>query len=86
MGKSDSPIYWCRSVLNNNHYSCETADRINQWLVEFFEDLLKMLEFRGVKLSDGVKSRYIGESMHFLSSQLEYSSKALPQTEEASRY
>ncbi len=86
MGKSDSPIYWCRSVLNNNHYSCETADRINQWLVEFFEDLLKRLEFRGVKLSDEVKSRYIGESMHFLSSQLEYSSKALPQTDEASRY
>ena len=86
MSKRDSPIYWCRSVLNDNHYSCEIADRINQSLVEFFEDLLRRLECRGVKLSDEVKSRYIGESMHLVSSQLEYSSEASPQTDEASRY
>ncbi len=63
MGKSDSPIYWCRSVLNNNHYSCEIADRINQWLVEFFEDLLKRLECREIVFTDELKNQYINESI-----------------------
>jgi hypothetical protein len=66
MGKSDSPIYWCRSVLNNNHYSCETADRINQWLVEFFEDLLKMLECREIVFTDELKNQYINESINMV--------------------
>ena len=59
MGKSDSPIYWCRSVLNNNNYSCEMADRLNQWLVEFFEDLLKRVECREIVFTDESKNQHI---------------------------
>jgi len=67
MGKSDSPIYWCRSVLNNNHYSCEMADRLNQWLVEFFEDLLKRVECRERVFTDELRNQCINESMSLIS-------------------
>ena len=63
MGKSDSPICWCRSVLNNNDDSCEIADRLNQWLLEFFEDLLRRLECREIVFADELNNQYINESI-----------------------
>jgi hypothetical protein len=63
MSRSDSPIYWRRNVLDTNHCSYKIADRLNQWLVEYFEDLLRRLECRDVALTDEIKSRYINESI-----------------------
>jgi len=71
MGKSDSPIYWCRSVLNNNNYSCKMADRLNQWLVEFFEDLLKRVECREIVFTDESKNQHINESMSLISEMIQ---------------
>jgi len=63
MGRSDSPIYWRRNDLDTNHCSCKISDRLNQWLLEYFEDMLRRLECRAVVLADEIKSRYINESI-----------------------
>lgn len=66
MNNRDSPIYWRRNCLNNDHHSCRMADRINRWLVVFFEDLLKRLECRDMICTDDLKDHYMHESMNFI--------------------
>ena len=63
MEKSDSPLYWRRSFLNIPHYSYEISDRLNQWLVGFFEELLIRSEHGEITYTDESKSRYINESI-----------------------
>jgi len=66
MDESDSPLYWQRNFLNTNHYFYEIADRLNQWLVEFFEELLTRLECGEIACTDESKSRYINESISLI--------------------
>ncbi len=62
MGESDSYLYWRRNSTDFNNHSSEIADRLNQWLVEFFEYLLEKLESREIVLTDETKNKYISES------------------------
>ena len=63
MEKSDSPLYWQRGFLDIHHYSYEISDRLNQWLVEFFEELLIRTEYGEITYTDESKSRCINESI-----------------------
>ena len=66
MDNSDSTIYWRRNILDTDRYSYEIADKINQWLVDFFEDLLSRLECKDISFTDELKSRYRSESINLI--------------------
>jgi len=63
MDKSDFPIYWRRHSLNMDQHSYGISNGLNQWLVEFFDDLLMRLEYGEEACTDESKSRYINESI-----------------------
>jgi len=63
MEKKDSLLYWRRGFLDTHHYSYEISDRLNQWLVKYFEELLIRAEHGEITYSDESKSRCINESI-----------------------
>lgn len=63
MDDVDSPIYWCRNLLSKDHHVNSMDDRMNRWLVGFFEDLLKRLECRETICTEGLKNQSINQFM-----------------------
>lgn len=68
MDKRESPLNWRRSILDTQCCSCEMTDRLNQWLVEYFGELLAKLEKREIKCNNNSKSWQINESIASINS------------------
>jgi len=62
MDESDSPLYWGRNTLNNASCGPETEKLLNQWMVEYFDALLKRLENEEINHTTESKDRYIKEA------------------------
>lgn len=63
MDKSDSPLYWRSRYLNGVYYSHEIANKLNQWLVEFFDEMLARLERKEIACTDESKNQYVNDSI-----------------------
>jgi radical SAM superfamily enzyme YgiQ (UPF0313 family) len=76
MDRSDSPIYWRRCFLNTNHFSHEITNWLNQWLVEFFNELLMRLECGEITCDDDSKDFYLNNSINSINSSIRLKSNS----------
>lgn len=66
INESDSPLHWRRDVLDTHCCSHEIADKLNQWLVEYFEELLTRLERGEMVCNDDSKCRQINDAVDLI--------------------
>ena len=57
-----SPIYWKHNTAMNNPSFHAVATRLNDWLIEFFEEILGKIESKDIKITPQSKSTIINDS------------------------
>jgi len=66
MDTNNSPLYWDNSHSDRKCYSQEINNDLNQWLVEFFDEILAKLELNEINCGDYAKAKYLNDSIDLI--------------------